>query len=49
MKGTTTKKSEEPVGIVISEPPRAIESTVFLAYVWGPAPTSPQHEEPKAA
>lgn len=49
MKGTTKKQAEEPVGIVISGTPPVSESTVFLAYVWGPAPNSPQHEEPKAA
>lgn len=49
MKGATTKKTEEPVGIVISGTPREPESTVFLAYEWGPAPSATPHEEPKAA
>lgn len=48
MKGTTTKKAEEPVGIVISGTQGESETTVFLAYVWGPAPASPRGE-PKAA
>jgi len=49
MKGADSKRSEEPVGIVISGPLQPIESTVFVAYVWGPAPTLPTQEEPKAA
>jgi hypothetical protein len=34
-KGTTTK---ELVGIVISGMPTPPQTTVFSAYVWGPAP-----------
>jgi len=49
MKGTDTKRSDEPVGIVINDHPRPIESTVFLAYIWGPAPELPTRNEPKAA
>ena len=49
MKAKSTKRSEEPVGIVICGTPPEVESTVFLAYEWSPAPNSPQHEEPKAA
>ena len=49
MKGADSKRTEEPVGIVISGPLQPIESTVFVAYVWGPAPTSPTRNEPKAA
>ena len=49
MKGTASKPTNEPVGIVINDHPQPIESTVFLAYVWGPAPELPTRNEPKAA
>jgi hypothetical protein len=48
MKGENSKQSDEPVGIVINGATRPIESTVFLAYVWGP-PEEPTRNEPKAA
>lgn len=38
MKRTETKAPQEPMGIVISGLPRPPQSTVFTAYVWGPAP-----------
>ncbi len=44
-----TKRAQEPVGIVIAGMPEAIESTVFSAYVWGPAPSKTKDNEPKAA
>ena len=49
MKGEDSKKSEEPVGIVINGATSPIESTVFVAYVWGPAPAEPRRTTPKAA
>ncbi len=49
MKGAETKKPEEPMGIVISGMPRPPQTTVFLAYEWGPAPTATTTDEPKAA
>jgi hypothetical protein len=38
MKGTKSKPTQEPVGILISGFPRPPQTTVFSAYVWGPAP-----------
>ncbi|MGH7678386.1 MAG: hypothetical protein ACRENU_07975 [Gemmatimonadaceae bacterium] len=37
----------EPVGIVISGMPVPPQTTVFSAYIWGPAPAATD-EEPKA-
>jgi hypothetical protein len=48
MKGTDPKASHEPIGIVISGLPRPIQSTVFTAYVWGPAPSTSEDKDPKA-
>ena len=47
MKTKETKRSPEPVGIVISGMPRTQQPTVFSAYVWGPAPV--EETDPKAA
>lgn len=50
MKGKDPKAqlgSGELVGIVISGMPPQPKTTVFSAYVWGPAPTG--GDEPKAA
>ena len=47
MKGNDPKGSKELVGIVISGMPPQPKTTVFSAYVYGPAPTNPT--EPKAA
>ena len=45
-----TKRTQEPVGIVIAGMPEVIETTVFSAYVWGPAPTKTKEgRDPKAA
>lgn len=44
-----SKPTQEPVGIVISGFPRLPETTVFSAYVWGPAPSTSEDSEPKAA
>jgi hypothetical protein len=46
MKGTDPKASNEPMGIVISGMPHPPKTTVFTAYVWGPAPT--EDKDPKA-
>ncbi len=48
MKGTDLKGPQEPVGIVISGMPRTPQTTVFSAFIWGPAPTV-SADEPKAA
>src|SRR5688500_12444406 len=42
MKVTEPKASQEPVGIVISGFPRTPPPSVFTAYVWGPAPNTPE-------
>jgi hypothetical protein len=47
MKSKDTKRSQEPVGIVISGMPRVPQQTVFSAYVWGPAPAD--ETDPKTA
>ena len=39
MKAKDPKGSQEPVGIVISGMPPQAKTTVFSAYVWGPAPS----------
>jgi len=44
-----SKRSQEPVGIVIAGMPEVSEATVFSAYVWGPAPSAAKDNEPKAA
>ena len=49
MKGSDIKAPQEPVGIVISGLPRPPQSTVFSAYVWGPAPTSTDEKGTKGA
>jgi hypothetical protein len=49
MKGSDPKGSQEPVGIVISGLPSAPAATVFSAYVWGPAPGTPDEPEPHNA
>jgi len=42
MKATTTPVTEkEPIGIVISRGSRAEHVPAFFAYVWGPAPETP--------
>jgi hypothetical protein len=48
MKGSEPKAppKQELVGIVISGTPTPPLTTVFSAYIWGPAPTE---DEPKAA
>jgi hypothetical protein len=45
---SNAKTTQEPVGIVISGFPREPQTTVFAAYVWGPAPSSSDDNEPKA-
>jgi len=40
MKGTPTKTSSEPMGIIISGGPRTEQVPVFSAYIWAPAPQS---------
>jgi hypothetical protein len=47
MKGKA-KTPQEPMGIVISGLPRTTQTTVFSAYVWGPAPSSTEESEKKA-
>jgi hypothetical protein len=49
MKGTDPKGTQEPVGIVISGLPLPPETTVFSAYVWGPAPSLVKEPKPKAS
>ena len=49
MKGIDPKVPTEPVGIVISGLPRAPQTTVFSAYVWGPAPATTEEKKPKVA
>lgn len=49
MKGTVNKTVQEPVGIIISGMPRVQLPTVFAAYVWGPAPVTPEDKESQAA
>jgi hypothetical protein len=49
MKGNDSKAPVEPVGIVISGFPRVPQSTVFSAYVWGPAPKTTEDKGPSAA
>lgn len=44
MKGKKAKVSKEPIGIVIAGTPTPPMSTVFSAYVWGPAPSTPEDE-----
>jgi len=43
MKATTTPvtANDEPIGIVISRGSRAEHVPAFFAYVWGPAPETP--------
>lgn len=42
MKATTTPVTEkEPIGIVISRGSRVEHVPAFFAYVWGPAPETP--------
>jgi hypothetical protein len=48
MKGTDSKAPQEPVGIVISGLPHVPQTTVFTAYVWGPAPKSTDDSGTKA-
>jgi hypothetical protein len=48
MKASDPKATQELVGIVISGMQRPPQTTVFTAYVWGPAPTTPSENEPKA-
>jgi hypothetical protein len=47
MKVAKSKRIEEPMGIVICGTTEPVQSTVFLAYEWSPAPTT--EDEPKAA
>lgn len=50
MKAIDPKAPTEPVGIVISGLPLPPQTTVFSAYVWGPAPSSADDKKgPKAA
>jgi hypothetical protein len=42
-----SKATQEPLGIVISFP-RQPQTTVFSAYVWAPAPTTPEDSDQKA-
>lgn len=42
------KRAQEPVGIVIAGMPEVSDTTVFSAFVWGPAPKT-KTNEPKAA
>lgn len=44
MKGKKTKVSKEPIGIVIAGTPTPPMATVFSAYVWGPAPSTPEDD-----
>lgn len=44
-----TKRAQEPMGIVIAGMPEVSETTVFSAYIWGPAPVKSKDNEPKAA
>ena len=46
MKASEPKGSREPIGIIISGLPSAPSSTVFSAYVWGPAPATNEEPEP---
>ena len=48
MKHSESKAAQEPVGIIISGMSRVQTPSVFAAYVYGPAPTTPE-DEPKAA
>jgi len=47
MKGRSTKGTREPIGIVIAGLPAVPPDTVFSAYVWAPAPTTPDEPEPQ--
>jgi len=47
MKVADSKRTDEPVGIVICGTTQPVQRTVFLAYEWSPAPAS--SDEPKAA
>lgn len=49
MKGVEVKRSDEPVGIVISGPAQPVQTTVFRAYVWSAAPPPSAEEDPKTA
>ena len=49
MKGTDSKAPHEPMGIVISGLPRPPQSTVFTAYVWGPAPSTSDDKGTKSS
>jgi hypothetical protein len=49
MKGSISKTPPEPMGIVISGPQRIPQTTVFSAYVWGPAPSTTDEQDPKKA
>ena len=43
-----TKRSDEPLGIIISRGPREEPTPIFSTYVWGPAP-DPADDASKAA
>jgi hypothetical protein len=47
-KNTDAKRSDEPLGIIISRGSREEPTPIFSTYVWGPAP-EPVDEESKAA
>ena len=47
MKVATSKRPEEPMGIVICGTTQPVQTTVFLAYEWSPPMTN--KDEPKAA
>lgn len=49
MKSKETTGSTEPVGIVISGFPRVSQTTVFTAYVWGPAPKRTEEKPTKSS
>jgi hypothetical protein len=48
MKSADSKRTDEPVGIVIRGGTQPVQNTVFIAYEWSPAPTTAA-DEPKAA
>jgi hypothetical protein len=42
-------ENTEPMGIIISNGERVEQSTVFSAYIWGPAPEPTSDKATKAA
>ena len=49
MKGNHSKAAQEPVGIIISGMPYVEQPTVFSAYIWAPAPATPEDNGSKPA